>query len=1111
MEQAPAAPRRSILVVEKDPVTQTNLVRALRAAGYAVTGAGDARTALECVVQDPPDLVLQNLVLPDMDGLVLARKLRAMPGGEEIVLVALSGVAAKLDEARGIDLGFARLLFKPMEPSKVVAVIASLVPLWGASAESRPGCNRDILLVDSDGPRRRLQRLRLEEQGFRVRTASDGAEGLAEARRSPPDAIVSDLLMPRMDGLELCRAIRQDAVLEHVPFVLTSPTFGSIEEADRRMAGSAGVSAFASRTPSLDQVVGALLASLAGDRPPVPTRVPDAETLRTEYTARIVRQLEHHATLNMSLAQDNGTKTAQLAILTAVAAVMAQNLDLDAVLNEVVARAIDITCVSIAAVYLLEADGRPQLACQLGYPAAARGLLGDFFGRMELIDQVIAEGATIRVSPSELTGTAMAKALLQERALSITLVPLIAAGARLGVLVVGATDAVLGEEWIEIVEAVGMQVGQAVALARSMNRVRESEQRYRAWFTNMPIGLLRSTPSGQMLDVNPALVELLGYPDRGALLSVDAKALYADAEDRMQFQARLQNEPAVHGCDFDMLRADGSVISVRAHARAIRDATGGIESYEGGIEDITEQRQLARARTHAEEALRQNLGLLRSVVEGTTDAIFVKDLNGRYLLANAAAAAMIHVAPEALIGRDDTELFPPEEAGLIAAADRGVVESGETRVYEEVLAMERGKSQTFLSSKGVFRNRDGQVAGIFGISRDITKFRDLESQLRQSQKMEAVGRLAGGIAHDFNNVLSAIMSNADLLREDLPSGDGAAREEVEEIIHAARRAAGLTRQLLAFSRQQLLEPRVINLNDVVAGVEKMLRRIIGEDVELVTRLAPDLGLIKADPGQLEQVIMNLAVNARDAMPDGGKLTIETAPVDLSESYAAEHAGVAPGPYVMLAVSDTGCGMDADTQARMFEPFFTTKEQGKGTGLGLATVHGIVNQSGGFVWVYSELNHGTTFKVYLPHVEGIALTRPTPTASVAQSPRGHETILFVEDEDALRRVGREILVRQGYTILAAAGGAEALATAAEHHGVIDMVATDVVMPGMSGTEVVTGLRALHPRAKVLYMSGYTDDAVVRRGIVAPGMAFLQKPFSAATLARKVREVFDRPES
>lgn len=1112
IEQAPAPPRRSILVVDDDRASQTTLVTALCEAGYTVTGADDARTAIESVIQDAPDLVLQKLVLPDMDGVALARKIRALPGGEEIVLVALSGIAAKLDEARSINPGFARLLFKPIEPSKLVAVIANLVPVRAPPASSRPGCDRQILLVDHDGLRRKMQRLRLEEQGFRVRTAVDGVEGLAEARRLTPDAIISDMLMPHMDGLELCRAIRHDPALAHVPFVLTSPTFGSIEEADRRMAGSAGVSAFAPRTPSLDQVISALLASLAGDPPPVPSRVPDADTLKAEYDARIVRQLEHHATLNMSLARDNGTKTAQLTILTAVAAVMAQHLDLDAILQEVLARAIDVAGVSIGAVFLVDPDGRPRLACQLGYPPAALESLGHFFGRQDLISQVLAEGGPMTVPASELTGSAMGQALLRENVSSVTLVPLVAAGARLGVLVVASSEEDLAEDWIEIVEAVGVQVGQAVAVARSMTWVRQSEQRYRAWFTDMPIGLFCSTPDGQILDANPAMIQLLGYPDRSALLAVNSTTLYACPEDRLLFQHRLEHELTVRDCDFDMLRADGAVISVRAHGRAIRDAHGCIESYEGGIEDITEQRQSVRGRTQAEEALRQNLGLLRSVIEGTTDPIFIKDLKGRYLLANSAAAALLRVPPEDMIGRDDTELFPPDKADkaqLIVAADRGVMATGETRVYEEVLAMKKGQPQTFLSSKGVFRDRDGKVAGLFGISRDITKFRDLESQLRQSQKMEAVGRLAGGIAHDFNNMLSAIMSNADLLQEDILEGDPR-REEVEEITLATRRAAGLTRQLLAFSRQQLLEPRVIDLNGIVAGVEKMLRRIIGEDIELETRLAPDLGSITADPGQLEQVIMNLAVNARDAMPDGGKLTLETSPVDLTGVYAAEHAGVAVGAYVMLAVSDTGSGMDADTQARMFEPFFTTKETGKGTGLGLSTVHGIVNQSGGFLWVYSELNHGTTFKVYLPRIDAVAPTRLTPASSVAQSPRGHETILFVEDEDALRRVGREILVRQGYTILVAASGAEALTLGAAHHDPIGMIATDVVMPGLSGTEVASRLRVLHPEAKVLYMSGYTDDAVVRRGMVEPGTAFLQKPFSAATLARKVREVLDRPK-
>src|SRR5881397_1969037 len=401
--------------------------------------------------------------------------------------------------------------------------------------------------------------------------------------------------------------------------------------------------------------------------------------------------------------------------------------------------------------------------------------------------------------------------------------------------------------------------------------------------------------------------------------------------------------------------------------------------------------------------------------------------------------------------------------------------------------------------------RDGKLLGILGIGRDVTERLGLEQQLRQAQKMEAVGRLAGGVAHDFNNILTAITGHAELLLEDLGLHDPR-RADVDEIRRSAERAAGLTRQLLAFSRQQVLQPKVVDVNALVLDMDKLLRRLIGEDVELATVLDPALGRVKADPGQLEQVIVNLAVNARDAMPDGGKLTLETRNIDLDSSYTLEHSLVKPGPYVQLTVSDSGIGMDEETQAHAFEPFFTTKPRGQGTGLGLAMVYGTVKQSGGFIWVYSEPGHGATFKIYLPRVDTPteAATLPAPTVQPA---RGSETVLLAEDEPAVRAIAQQALERHGYTVLAAPSGAAALALAAQHAATIDLLLTDVVMPGMSGRDLADRLTAQRPGIRVLYISGYTDNAIVRHGMLEPGLAYLQKPFRPHALVRKVREVLD----
>ncbi len=384
-----------------------------------------------------------------------------------------------------------------------------------------------------------------------------------------------------------------------------------------------------------------------------------------------------------------------------------------------------------------------------------------------------------------------------------------------------------------------------------------------------------------------------------------------------------------------------------------------------------------------------------------------------------------------------------------------------------------------------------------------------EEQFRQAQKMEAIGQLAGGVAHDFNNLLTIISGYSNLLLDGMLDQADPAYEAVVEIRKAAERTATLTRQLLAFSRRQVLAPQVFVLNSVIQDMDKMLRRLIGEDIQLTSSLAADLGAVKADPGQIEQVLLNLAVNARDAMPQGGRLTIETANVTLDETYASAHAEIQPGPFVMLAVTDSGCGMDAATQARIFEPFFTTKGPGKGTGLGLATVYGIVKQSGGSIYLYSEVGRGTSFKVYLPRVEEapVANLRPAAPAATTQV-GGKETLMIVEDDDAVRALTRTVLRGQSYDVIEAVDADDALRWVEEHSDPIHLLVTDVVMPGMSGRDLAERLSALRPEIKVLYVSGYTDDSVVRHGLLEAEIAFLQKPFTPDSLARKVREVLDK---
>jgi PAS domain S-box-containing protein len=514
-------------------------------------------------------------------------------------------------------------------------------------------------------------------------------------------------------------------------------------------------------------------------------------------------------------------------------------------------------------------------------------------------------------------------------------------------------------------------------------------------------------------------------------------------------------------------------------------------------------------RRQAEAALRISQELLQAIVDHAPALIYVKDLDARYLLVNRQLAASLGRPPAAVLGKTDRELYPPEVAEAYRALDERVA-AGAVIEAEEV---GHDGARTYLAVKAPLSDGSGRIYATCGISTDITErkradatLRRTEEQLRQAQKMEAIGNLAGGVAHDFNNLLSAILGYGGLLMEDLGAGDPR-RSEVEEIVFAANAAAELTHQLLAFGRKQILQPRLLDLNERVAEMERMLRRLIGEDIELTLALAPDLGVVRVDPTQIEQIVLNLAVNSRDAMPKGGKLLIETTNVELDEKYAADHVGVAAGAHVMLAVSDTGIGMDRATQARMFEPFFTTKDKGKGTGLGLATVFGIVRQSGGHIWVYSEPGMGTVFKVYFPRVSG-GVSDAASTPSIAPARGGTETILLVEDDERVRTVAHAILSRLGYRVLETHSVGDALLLCEQHPEAIHLLLTDVVMPRMSGKQLAERLQPLRPSMRVLFMSGYTDNSIVHHGVLDPGVDLLEKPVTPEKLGRKVREVLDR---
>jgi two-component system, cell cycle sensor histidine kinase and response regulator CckA len=538
------------------------------------------------------------------------------------------------------------------------------------------------------------------------------------------------------------------------------------------------------------------------------------------------------------------------------------------------------------------------------------------------------------------------------------------------------------------------------------------------------------------------------------------------------------------------LRKGGLRINVSVTVSPVKDASGKIVGVSAIGRDLTERK---RAEERFHKAFNANPAPI--TIASISD--------GRYIDVNESFLRLTGYRREEVIGRTSLELKfwerPEDRAKLVDLLEK----QASVRDLEITFHTKSGEQRTALDSADIIEI-DGQKC-IIAFLTDITERKNLENQLRQAQKMEAIGRLSGGIAHDFNNLLSVILGYSDDLHEQLVDKP-ALRRKAEEIKKAGRRAATLTRQLLAFSRQQVLNPKVLDLNEVVVDVEKMLQRLIGEDIELSVKLDRSLGSVKADQGQIEQVIINLVVNARDAMPTGGRVMIETSNVDLDDDYARKHPPVTPGSYILLAVSDTGTGMDAETQAHIFEPFFTTKDLGKGTGLGLATTYGVVKQSGGFIWVYSELGNGTTFKIYLPRT-GKDLRAEKPAVGLVKSLRGTETILLVEDEEALRELTHEMLVTSGYTVLKAESPARALEIVRGFAGPIHLLLSDVVMPGMSGPDLAEILVCQSPETRVLYMSGYTSHSVNLRGLVESEAVTLQKPFTRELLLRQVRNLLE----
>jgi two-component system cell cycle sensor histidine kinase/response regulator CckA len=632
---------------------------------------------------------------------------------------------------------------------------------------------------------------------------------------------------------------------------------------------------------------------------------------------------------------------------------------------------------------------------------------------------------------------------------------------------------------------------------RAEEALKENERRL-GWLVDVSEdAICTHDPDGRILSANPAMVRLTGYSEReliGRLL-----ADFLSESTRHEFRDYLEvliRDGHAEGF-MRIITKDGKERVLQYENVLQSDGRGGMRAF-GVAHDVQ--------RKWAENALRLSVSRLEALLNNIPDITWMKDDQGRFTAVNEAFARFLDRRREDIIGKTAFELFPEEAAGTSQAEDRIVLTTGKSLQISNEFVRPDGRRTLFETIKTPIRGGgSGRPSGTVGIARDISERRRLEEQLVQSQKMEAVGRLAGGIAHDFNNLLTSILGYCDLVLGQLDKSS-ALRPDIEEIEKAGERAAALTRQLLAFSRKQMIEPRVIALNDVVLDASKMLGRLIGENIDLVTALDSDLGHVQADPGQIEQVLVNLAVNAKDAMPQGGRLLIETKNIDSYEPYSSAYRQTNPGRYILLAVSDNGSGMDAETQRHIFEPFYTTKERGKGTGLGLATVYGIVKQNIGDIWVHSEPGKGSRFEVYLPRVDDpVQVAEPSPVPQAL--PKGSETLLLVEDEGAVRALAARVLKANGYTVLTAADADQAEHVSATYASAIDLLITDVIMPRTSGPQLARRLLIVRPQMRVLYISGYTDAAVAEHGGLDAEAALFQKPFTPASLAKKVREILD----
>ena len=935
-----------------------------------------------------------------------------------------------------------------------------------------------ILIVDDNEPNLYQLQVLLVSSGYQVVTALNGAEALTKARQNPPDLIVSDILMPVMDGFGLCREWKKDERLRQIPFVFYTATY--TDERDREFALSLGAEQFLVK-PEEPEVFARTIREVIqqAQRPPVPPAPPAANTparlpvqvpqeeeagYLKQYNEVLIRKLEAKM---QQLKQANRELERDITDRKRAEEALNEERHL---LHTLMDNLPDVIYFKDRESHFTRINKAHAKQFGLSDPAQAVGKTDFDFFTAEHAQQAYDDEREIIRTGQPIVGQEEKETWADGHVtwVSTTKMPLRDANGNVtGTFGVSRdiTERKRAEERLQEYE-------KAMEGLDEMILVVDREYRYvianRAFLNYR--GVTREQLLGQLVpdflgkDIFEGIAKKrMDECFQGKVVKYEMRSKFPGIGDRDLFVSYFPIE-----------------------------GLAGIDRIVGVLRDITEQK-----RAEAEHVR------LVTAIEQSAEAVMITNTKGEIEYVNPAFNRITGYSREGVLGQNPRILKSGKQDPALYQQLWATILNGQIWHGELINRRKDGSLYTEEMNIAPVRDPGGEITHFIATKLDVTARKQLEQQFLQAQKMEAVGRLAGGVAHDFNNLLTIINGFAALLTEQTSTQDPR-RDQLKEILMAGEKAASLTRQLLAFSRQQLLEPRVLDLNSVLADIEKMLHRLIGEDVELAVALKPDLGRVKVDPGQIEQVVMNLAVNARDAMPEGGKLLIETSNVEIDANYARRHSPMIPGKYAMVAVSDTGCGMDLDTQRHIFEPFFTTKEKSQGTGLGLATVYGIVKQSDGFIWVYSEPGQGSTFKIYFPCVE-----EAVPTAKSAKfrtrQVKGSETVLVVEDEGGVRSLVCQTLASHGYKVLEAAGAAEALKISEQHTEPIHLLLTDVVMPQTDGKKLAMRLATLHPETKVLYISGYTDDAIVRHGILERGTSFLQKPFLPRALLLKVREV------